>query len=388
MASGSDQHIELLQQFASLQEMLENKDATSAQTIAQEMLEIIQDWRERLDNENGEMQSKTEELLLERQELETSIGELKKQLANSEGQEDHLQTRIDALNREKEQKEEAMRRKKRKEEENRGDLGLAIGLWFIPVYGLIAGPIATAVYVEKEKVADTFKRDREVLRGKSRAILSRIKDLNWDLEKSEEEQQELYEDLTEEKASQEKNRLEGQFIARLHELVKKILSLVQEAENRADNVTDVLDHAAELRKVRESRWERIHLAVNEFQAHLEETALMVNKIESVQSQRQGIESVHNQEQEQPRSYLSSGDVLRNGQMVMSRNRRFTLCMQEDGNLVVYSRSTPIWASRDPIQEKELCLEFWLEIPFRVCYMCNLTICEHFLSVGNLKPKLK
>ena len=136
MASGSDQHIELLQQFASLQEMLENKDATSAQTIAQEMLEIIQDWRERLDNENGEMQSKTEELLLERQELETSIGELKKQLANSEGQEDHLQTRIDALNREKEQKEEAMRRKKRKEEENRGDLGLAIGLWFIPVYGL------------------------------------------------------------------------------------------------------------------------------------------------------------------------------------------------------------------------------------------------------------
>ena len=349
MASGSDQHIELLQQFASLQEMLENKDATSAQTIAQEMLEIIQDWRERLDNENGEMQSKTEELLLERQELETSIGELKKQLANSEGQEDHLQTRIDALNREKEQKEEAMRRKKRKEEENRGDLGLAIGLWFIPVYGLIAGPIATAVYVEKEKVADTFKRDREVLRGKSRAILSRIKDLNWDLEKSEEEQQELYEDLTEEKASQEKNRLEGQFIARLHELVKKILSLVQEAENRADNVTDVLDHAAELRKVRESRWERIHLAVNEFQAHLEETALMVNKIESVQSQRQGIESVHNQEQEQPRSYLSSGDVLRNGQMVMSRNRRFTLCMQEDGNLVVYSRSTPIWASRDPIQ---------------------------------------
>ena len=45
------------------------------------------------------------------------------------------------------------------------------------------------------------------------------------------------------------------------------------------------------------------------------------------------------------SLLKCGDLLRNGQMLRSGNGRFTLCMQKDGNLVVYSGSTPIWASR-------------------------------------------
>ena len=142
MASGSDQHIELLQQFALLQETLESKDITAAETVAQEMVEIIQDWRERLDTENEEAQQRTEELLLERQELEASICALHEQLANSEGEEEALQTQIDYLNRELEEKEAAMKEKKRKEEENRGDLGLAIGLWFIPFAGLIAGKVA------------------------------------------------------------------------------------------------------------------------------------------------------------------------------------------------------------------------------------------------------
>ena len=52
-----------------------------------------------------------------------------------------------------------------------------------------------------------------------------------------------------------------------------------------------------------------------------------------------------QKLEQPKNSLKCGDVLKNGQMLRSGNGRFTLCMQEDGNLVVYSGSTPIWASR-------------------------------------------
>ena len=43
--------------------------------------------------------------------------------------------------------------------------------------------------------------------------------------------------------------------------------------------------------------------------------------------------------------LNSGNKLGNGLMLKSSNGRFTLRMQEDGNLVVYSGGTPIWASR-------------------------------------------
>ena len=38
-------------------------------------------------------------------------------------------------------------------------------------------------------------------------------------------------------------------------------------------------------------------------------------------------------------------MLRNGQKLTSNNGRFTLHMKTDGNLVVYSGGTPIWASR-------------------------------------------
>ena len=38
-------------------------------------------------------------------------------------------------------------------------------------------------------------------------------------------------------------------------------------------------------------------------------------------------------------------MIENGQMLRSSNGKFTLCMQEDGNLVVYRDSSPIWASR-------------------------------------------
>ena len=45
------------------------------------------------------------------------------------------------------------------------------------------------------------------------------------------------------------------------------------------------------------------------------------------------------------SLLKCGDVLKHGQWLRSGNGRFTLCMQPDGNLVVYSGGNPIWASR-------------------------------------------
>ena len=49
--------------------------------------------------------------------------------------------------------------------------------------------------------------------------------------------------------------------------------------------------------------------------------------------------------EQSKDSLNSGDVLKNDLKLMSPNGRFTLCMQKDGNLVVYSGSSPIWSSR-------------------------------------------
>ena len=45
-----------------------------------------------------------------------------------------------------------------------------------------------------------------------------------------------------------------------------------------------------------------------------------------------------------RSCLKPGDVIENGQMLRSSNGKFTLCMQRDGNLVVYKGSTPLWVS--------------------------------------------
>ena len=145
---------------------------------------------------------------------------------------------------------------------------------------MIAGPIATASYVEGEKAADTFKQDREALQGRSMEICSNIKGLHSDLEESAEEQQDLVEELCEESARQEKNMLELQFIADLQVTVREILELVMEAKNEADVMADEVETAGDMHKVRESAWERIHQEINNFHAKLEETVRTLNQIES------------------------------------------------------------------------------------------------------------
>ena len=47
----------------------------------------------------------------------------------------------------------------------------------------------------------------------------------------------------------------------------------------------------------------------------------------------------------PRNSLNPGESLENGQKLTSGNGKFTLCMQSDANLVLYSGGTPIWSSR-------------------------------------------
>ena len=48
---------------------------------------------------------------------------------------------------------------------------------------------------------------------------------------------------------------------------------------------------------------------------------------------------------QPKSCLLPGDSLGNGEKLTSDNGQFTLCMQSDGNLVLYSGDNPLWESR-------------------------------------------
>ena len=48
--------------------------------------------------------------------------------------------------------------------------------------------------------------------------------------------------------------------------------------------------------------------------------------------------------EQSKNSLNSGDVLKNDLKLMSPNGEFSLCMQKDGNLVIYSGSSPKWSS--------------------------------------------
>ena len=43
--------------------------------------------------------------------------------------------------------------------------------------------------------------------------------------------------------------------------------------------------------------------------------------------------------------LRNGQSLMSGQALVSNDGRFKLCMQEDGNLVIYLLSDPIWASQ-------------------------------------------
>jgi uncharacterized protein (AIM24 family) len=42
--------------------------------------------------------------------------------------------------------------------------------------------------------------------------------------------------------------------------------------------------------------------------------------------------------------LQQGEQLRNGESLISNNGCFNLVLQSDGNLVLYLRNTPIWAS--------------------------------------------
>ena len=45
-----------------------------------------------------------------------------------------------------------------------------------------------------------------------------------------------------------------------------------------------------------------------------------------------------------RSQLQNKEVLQNNQDVVSRNGRYHLRMQSDGNLVLYQKDRPLWAS--------------------------------------------
>ena len=58
------------------------------------------------------------------------------------------------------------------------------------------------------------------------------------------------------------------------------------------------------------------------------------------------------------SYLKPGGKIENGQRLKSDNGRFKMRMQNDGNLVVYAGSTPIWASRT---QHKGCQPFRLEM---------------------------
>ena len=46
-----------------------------------------------------------------------------------------------------------------------------------------------------------------------------------------------------------------------------------------------------------------------------------------------------------KSFMGNGDTLENGEELRSTNDKFHLKMQEDGNLVLYSETEPIWATR-------------------------------------------
>ena len=59
------------------------------------------------------------------------------------------------------------------------------------------------------------------------------------------------------------------------------------------------------------------------------------------------------------SCLKPGEVMENGKMLRSSNKRFTLHMQGDGKLVVYDEgSTPLWDSRS---QNKGCQPFRLEM---------------------------
>ena len=58
------------------------------------------------------------------------------------------------------------------------------------------------------------------------------------------------------------------------------------------------------------------------------------------------------------NHLIPGGMIGNGQLLKSSNGRFMMRMQKDGNLVVYSGSNPIWASRT---ENKGCQPFRLEM---------------------------
>lgn len=50
-----------------------------------------------------------------------------------------------------------------------------------------------------------------------------------------------------------------------------------------------------------------------------------------------------------KSFMGNGDTLEVEEELRSTNGKFNLRMQEDGNLVLYCESEPIWATRVAIQ---------------------------------------
>lgn len=54
--------------------------------------------------------------------------------------------------------------------------------------------------------------------------------------------------------------------------------------------------------------------------------------------------------------LNSGEMLKRGDQLTSRNRQYRLILQQDGNLVLYgARKEPLWASNTQGQRVEKCI---------------------------------
>ena len=74
---------------------------------------------------------------------------------------------------------------------------------------------------------------------------------------------------------------------------------------------------------------------------------------------------------QSKSCLLPGDSLKNGEKLTSDNGQFTLCMQSDGNLVLYSGDNPLWESRTQGKGHP---------PYRLVMQENSNLCIYYGSL--------
>merc|ERR1712117_65152 len=72
-----------------------------------------------------------------------------------------------------------------------------------------------------------------------------------------------------------------------------------------------------------------------------------------------------------KSCLLPGDSLKNGEKLTSDNGQFTLCMQSDGNLVLYSGDNPLWESRTQGKAHP---------PYRLVMQENSNLCIYYGSL--------